>query len=1525
MRKYLLGMLLCILTGSLWASMHEPQIKIEVDSEEFLSVTGEFTFTLIYSAQDTFPVDDSLDFILPEGWSVKTIGSLSNSTVMPSANVTRSITFEYDEGDLSFYPQKFSVIYGPSDINPTHLKAAAYVYFTPYETIELWSYYDFVHLNRNWYIPESPEPSRVYVDPITIPASNIPSNFAPTEDWEEDFQFVDVPGLAYSIPMLAIHPDTLALDTGNIVIWDTSARYDGCGGTLRRYLGVISGTVVSPFDQDNSTALINRPLQGLRVEIFERDYLFGAPVNFRIGFGTTDASGNFSINVNTCQFNEGGACEIFVRVEAKNYARNIVGKNTWVLGSKQTEDTGIRSWTYNSGSASNVSFGTLVVDNGAHRGVHLANNAWTFANTYACITLDNDLTVRADLSDGSFFLPESYCGIPISAAPLAGTIIPVIGQLIAVFAIPYVAIDLVTDTQKPNLYISELASDHENTVRHEFGHFLMWQLQSKCWTDIASGSFAYHENETESNTRLAWTEGWADAFSMMVDVHNHDWDGESGTGWGYDYEDREEFTAINFGPASEYHIACAIFDLWDGANKVSHWTTPPAAARYDDVNSFSDPDLWRNGTYDQVSLSLCDITQAIKDGDTYAPNDWLESIQGFYKNLIDGRTCEERLLIAEVFDQNRVVGDVSEFPNGDFQGFSADDIAAQQTVNYSATLWSFSFLHEFDQNFLWTSAQDYNLATQTVNGTKFLNDDLVVKDGATLHFNRNIPMGWVAAASADRPATSSTMLGELCGGITIEAIQNGTLLVGDQAVSAYADVHLESGGTLILGGNTTSNNGKLKINNNSRFYVESGATLVIDKGALIELNGSNAILEIDGTLEIRAGATFTYTGAGHVVWGNTGGSGYNIIANTGSTFELLGAGLTDHILRVKANARIHPETDLAAFELDNGYVSMGNNAHINTSDADILLRDLEVLLDGSTGQHLGIQVNGQLQHIIEDIIIHDGVTGITAYQMWNEGAFLNLTRCEIYDCGTALRVLTRGADLFQCDFHDNSTGWRQEMATGLSYAHSSTFNNNDIGIDFISAPGNLYFRESEADDNEYGIIFQGPGTLYGKCGSASDNDEVGVIVGNGGTLTFADQWDAAGSQMKITGNDVSIGLSYAHTMNLSEGRNDLIPIVQGVDKVVQGIIMAPCTATVILDAERNHWNTRGLTSQGDFPSNTLDYIIYQSSSTCTYPVYLSDANRNPAFSSCSYGPTDDDASTGRIRNCTTCSDLETEHYENIEINAALLDAITYLTLFDPNGDDLDAMERFYEIATASIGSPTAADRYIMELAWELAWVAYGSALKSGQIDPMDSPVNGDTEDAIEFLENLIAARSGANTTDLFLKKLDRAALDYTAFRLDTTLDQLDSLRLTGPTAFGDWLDYASCFVEAQLSVELALISRDEFPAAVAACSTAKMQWDSPLNQNPALSQFHSHDAPPAVRIYPTLTNTQVTVEIENAKQAPEITLADLQGRILLQRTIQANHGGFASLDIDLHGLASGVYMVQVKTGAQPTVQKLIVP
>lgn len=817
------------------------------------------------------------------------------------------------------------------------------------------------------------------------------------------------------------------------------------------------------------------------------------------------------------------------------------------------------------------------------------------------------------------------------------------------------------------------------------------------------------------------------------------------------------------------------------------------------------------------------------------------------------------------------------------------------------------------------STGDFNFGAITATYYQSLAHSVQV-DRVKLQFNQNQPQDFVNQNGA-LPLLGSELLVSICNNAVVDIQDLGVMDLGYRW-NQRATVTVESGSELIL-----RSGGTLVIKERSRLVIAPGAKLTVEPNARIILQDQDAVLEMNGQLVLAPNAVFAFSGLGRVEWGAPYW-GNQIVAGVNSEILLQGSSGSHTFLVLKDNASLNPPSTLGVLQLRNGRVSMGQSALINSADAAITLRNLKIEASNPLNRHNGVQLNGQASHTVEDVEISGATTGVTAYQMWNQGATLRLNRCDFHDNLTGLQVHTRGAVLTQCDFSHNETGWKQEMGSTLSRATSCSFNDNEWGIHFLSAGGDLYFRESEARQNTYGVVFSGPGTLYGKCGQVANNTTVGFSVGMGALLDLSDYLDPAGSQVDFSGNDISIGALFPRFINLRYGQNDLVPQVENGGNVVQGYVLTACTGNENWKAEKNHWNSRGGNAMGDFPLAGLDYVLAPyylnpNLTACSHLVSFSDQQRALPFSACSYG-NGGGGGGSTIRNCGNCSNLMTDSFANVPIDSAMRKALSKLELVNSGGDDLEALLLFTEIVEAEIPDASSEDLELQSSAMVLARTAYNSACADGDLNLMVAYEDLLQDPSYQALRKVISSLPDETFSEAFLSELDKAMNDYSSNLLDSTLVQMDGLLAQSVAGFEDWMVYVDCYIEAQVAVMDGELSREEFGGAVAGCASSKWEGRPYLGFNDLDAYAQSRLGRPELLVSPNPAEGVLHVELRHVSSSPILRLYDLHGRsIPIAPVVRTGSEAYTALDLAVDRVPAGVYLLQVTVGREVLSTKVV--
>ncbi len=1022
-RIYLMSFLLIASMGAMANVV--PAFTIEVLYAEHQHQNNQLEVTAKYHFNDTTIVNIQPNILLPDEWELQTINYEFGGEYAKGDEIEVVFTIVNNTNTLSFYPIEFFVEHH-LNTSTEKVRALFMVYFTPYNTTEIIGEAALESQHRIWYAKSEIEPTRIYVDPNTIPVSDIPNNFTPEYEWQTNYRSVHVPGLAYSIPMMAVDTASIPDSLKN----QANRGGDGCF-LSKKFVGNIRGRILARFFNEKKQVYEALPLRGIEIEIIEVNNNW---INITLGETSTDSDGYFAVWVDICRAFENNNVKLFVRVKGRNkYYEIWASKRNDFYFDVEKHDMPDVDWAYDNGNIKDLELGNILAYHEGIKAVHLAVLAYEYANTFSGITLDNNLIIKSGTKD-TYFFPDGNCGIPV----------PYYSHLV----VPFPAIRL-----SSGLVLSE------STTWHEFGHYLMWQLQNKCWIDIKSGSFASHKIYANSNSRIAWTEGFANAFMTICDAHYNFLDGENR----FD-EDRNDFerrvvsnNLITNGYASEFYVATNLYDLWDGADKFR-------SAVID--TSYNDASSWSSNERDDISLTFEEICTIIKNGDPESlPENkgYIGDIQRFHELLIKELDCSPLLdKVNKCFYQNRIIREVNNLQlqiNSDIIYLEKDSFyvgnAIPDSIRFNE-LGRYEYTHVQKENLVSINSTSLNYNLPYSANVQELNQHLTISNSGVLYVNSNLAPGiQLGNYSTTRPPIYQTASYELCNSKRFTLGSNAHMVIGDNSGNYYAEFRVKSGSSIYL--NTNSN---LRINNNSKLIIEAGAKLFIAEGVNVFLDGANATIENYGIIEVLNNATFTKTGTGYIKFINNNSQAFQL--NVNAKFVYTGTGITDKVLEIE-----NSQVEVTSYS---GSEFTVNNAYIKFTNGKLVVK-APINLDGVrvAGSGYGLVASGNLPVTIENCEFEGATNGLELYYTSANGIAATIYN-STFKNATGIKAYGRAFNIDNC-----------------------LFENFEFGIDYGIYAEN--FSENSSIQNctindayEYAILLNGSSIPVVSC----DN----IIIGN---------------------------------------------------------------------------------------------------------------------------------------------------------------------------------------------------------------------------------------------------------------------------------------------------------------------------------------------------------------------------------------------------------------------------------------------
>lgn len=1051
---------------------HSDPFRLKFSSFETLNWNGPVSVDIELIVLDTIKLKDSLYWSNP-GFNITCNGfNLHDSTYNPGDTIIKTIDIDFDTSSVPLSYRRINLTQAYEQ-HGAGLRSSAelYMYFTPWRTIEIWNASDFGALNRSW-TNSNAASAKAYVAKATLPTSNIPASFEVSQDWEDDFYDVFVDDVGFSVPMMAIHPDSLTQQDSTSANKKPSVFY---------YNGQVEGNLTAIFSEDGQPNIewVEHPLAGLDVELWNVGGLIP------MGRGVTDMDGNFDFDYSALKSLP--AIRVYLKVKARNNEHDISGYSTFAFLRVQRENTGHRTVTYdplNPNNEEDIDFGNQRFDIGSFRAVSQCYLGFEFVENHSNVDLASGLNITTattgDNIGNNFFWPDEIC--PNRPAGAIATRLQ--GKVL----------------NDPVIVIG--AHEDENTIWHEFGHFVMWNLQDKCWTEIITAT-GDHAAGTEQNPRLEWTEGFADGFMTITDLHYHYVDNESQFDRNTDVELIRNWTNLN-GYLSEYYISMAIRDLFDGTTQVTNCHNYDAATPLQptvvDVANPSNAGAWQNfNDFFEFSLDL--IFDAVALGSTVDPagNGQISSNGEFFANLMQVATCEERQDISIVFQENLITW------RPDPTNLALSTLLSSDRIGRDGALETrdgrngniedlFPVLNRLfllaNPTFFNVDFNPLNLEVNVLNATTgnfnfpvsdCITDNLTVEDNATLMFN-NSGLGSDWTADNNPFPTSTNIDVDVLSELIIES--DGNMVLGDFQHSAV--VHVEEIFRL---------RGDLVVNGNSKLVIEDGGFMELGPDNTITLTDAGSILEIKGDLTIDDFTELTFLGNGKVIFNSS--TPDNIFMFWGSSINLQGSGQQDVVAEIK-QSDFHILTSSNAVQssitFKNGKILMGDDTRLAT-DVDFTIDNCLLEPLNTTDEPRGIYLYGQEDVVIKNSNFKGMRHGIKAEQYYGtEG--IEVDNCDFEDCQYGITTWGRHAQLDDCDFTNCEYGWYAQAMTQPSEFYLGTISHttND-GINYHGGISPLHLRNATVEYSGFSGISYWGNTLSAFC-SAIDHNQFGMgLVG----------------------------------------------------------------------------------------------------------------------------------------------------------------------------------------------------------------------------------------------------------------------------------------------------------------------------------------------------------------------------------------------------------------------------------------------
>src|SRR3989338_5148209 len=128
------------------SALSQTKALIKVVSKEDQTLDGNTEIEISYYFSDSTSLSGNIQTIPKTGWSVINAENLPARNYYYSDTLTIKVQISYPLANLPFFPVTLHIKHQVTYPDSGFLETQAKVYFTPYNSIEIWDYDDFINL-----------------------------------------------------------------------------------------------------------------------------------------------------------------------------------------------------------------------------------------------------------------------------------------------------------------------------------------------------------------------------------------------------------------------------------------------------------------------------------------------------------------------------------------------------------------------------------------------------------------------------------------------------------------------------------------------------------------------------------------------------------------------------------------------------------------------------------------------------------------------------------------------------------------------------------------------------------------------------------------------------------------------------------------------------------------------------------------------------------------------------------------------------------------------------------------------------------------------------------------------------------------------------------------------------------------------------------------------------------------------------------------------------------------------------------
>ncbi|MBL7889219.1 MAG: T9SS type A sorting domain-containing protein [Bacteroidia bacterium] len=832
-----------------------------------------------------------------------------------------------------------------------------------------------------------------------------------------------------------------------------------------------------------------------------------------------------------------------------------------------------------------------------------------------------------------------------------------------------------------------------------------------------------------------------------------------------------------------------------------------------------------------------------------------------------------------------------------------------------------------------------NHSTVLSNGEYLLNNNTVVGRKFTDYMTFGIKLKEFSINNLQIPSAKQLDVQTdlvVCNNSTMKIKNGGKIVVGD-AASPQSSIIVRSGSTLHIEGN-----GRLTINDNCKIIIEKGATLVYDAGAIIQLLGNDAVLEIQGDLVLGNTAVFKFTypnsTSGYVKFSDPdfAQAPYDQIRTVSpgqtASVELRGANKNDKILEVAQDLlQVAIGNGITTFKVEYGLVDFTYNNGVTyiSSDANVRFYNSKFTktpsIPSSSTQPSNVAVWGQAQCQIAACEFSPNV-GLIG-NLFAYGNKLTVTGTLAYG-----GIRTQGAGLTLNSVTTSSL--TSELMSFNSIATNSKFIYGE-GASIISSPVEFDFNSCRANNNYFsGYRVDGPTLLKVKCGQVKTNQYTGFHLANNASLSM--NVTDNGGYVDARDNAVNtILLDNAHSIDIENGYNDLRPydfysVTSSQTSSSACVNFANCGYVVIegsiqqmptnpILSDNNRWQLS--TSNTLFPLQAANGKDKYTRVSSTYSLPGSNDVRFVASSqspivACDYWNTScTTCPKSYLEICPTCHVINTDDFTNVKTNEAVKSAITKLeTASIDTTANKESVDMLYQVLQYPLPVANDGDKYVKSIAEKKILVALANGIEKSEIKVSEQQLSPEVMKVLEVVDSKILKAQADNNYDHLQNAVYEKALLYYSSKHRT--DALSTLNQYLPSIQPKDLDRFNrlvCQITSEQQLLNGEISQYDYLRSIENCvpiqkrEVARRTLTIPSEESDEIETL-------AVQVYPNPAEDQLNVQFSQVLLADALfSIYDLTGKLVFSTQLKAGTDKSEIIGFDL---SNGMYIYKVDSGGE---------